>query len=555
MSLSLGQLRALTHSLVAAKAVPGPDSERPREVRRAQGAFFTPPALVSFVVKEALDRLFATHSPSWHANGYPLLRVLDPAAGDGRFLLEAMESLVQRGQELGHATNARLVRKHCLVAIERDPHYAAIAAERLGDATVHCGEALQGGLVEEQTVDLVLGNPPYLRSIALGRSDASLRNRLREKYAATSHGEWDLYAAFLEQGLRWLGDGGQLAMVVPSRWWTAKWAGPFRERVARLGSLTALVDFGDAQIFSGATVYASLCFAGAVPSSRVEVGRYSSAGWELGSVATEELLGSDAWDLSVGTYRSISVQLKTSGILLGDVARIAKGTGTNADGVFLVCDAQTNIESELLHSVLRGRDVRAMGDIPEWPKLLVPYDVQGVLIEPSAMKTCYPMAYAHLLAHRQRLEARESGRFIGEQFYCHGRPQNLRFLRDASAKVVVPDITKHGRALVDCSGAMVLDSAYALRLHADAPIDHDTLCGILNSRLVRLWLTSQGLPLRGGYTRMKTAYLERLPMPILSDALGRIGVAVRRQALPQEVDELVRIAYGLSTELWCLSGT
>ncbi len=533
------------------KAALGLDSERPREVRRAQGAFFTPPALVSFVVKEALDRLFATHSPSWHADGYPLLRVLDPAAGDGRFLWEAMELLVQKGQELGHATNARLIRKHCLVGIERDPQYARITAEHLGgDATVHCGEALQGGFVKEQTVDLVLGNPPYLRSIALGRADACLRDRLRGEYAATSHGEWDLYAAFLEQGLRWLGEGGQLAMVVPSRWWTAKWAGPFREMVASRGALTALVDFGDTQMFSGATVYASLCFASAARSSRVEVARRRAAGWALGSVDRGELLGNGAWDLSVGTSRSIATKLKASGVVLGDIARIAKGTGTNADGVFLISDAHTNIECELLHSVFRGRDVRGMGEVPEWPKLLLPYDVKGVLIEPSAMRMRYPAAYAHLLAHRPQLEAREKGRFAGPEFYRYGRPQNLCFLRDATAKVVVPDVTKQGRALVDCSGAMVLDSAYALRLDAGAPMNHDTLCGILNSQLVRLWLDSQGLPLRGGYTRMKTAYLERLPMPISSDALGRIGVGVRKRLLWEEIDEHVRVAYGLRDELW-----
>ena len=29
---------------------------------------------------------------------------------------------------------------------------------------------------------------------------------MRGRYAATSHGEWDLYAAFLEQALAWIGD-------------------------------------------------------------------------------------------------------------------------------------------------------------------------------------------------------------------------------------------------------------------------------------------------------------------------------------------------------------
>tara|TARA_R110002096_G_scaffold292224_2_gene486637 strand:+ start:82120 stop:83703 length:1584 start_codon:yes stop_codon:yes gene_type:complete len=521
-----------------------------RTTRRAKGAFFTPPALVAFVVETALEKRFAGGEVLWHADGYPLLRILDPSAGDGRFLLEAARSLALRGRAENLVVDERLIRKHCLVAIERDPAYAEITRKALGDAEVHEEEALLSNVVADGSIDVVLGNPPYLRSIALGDVDAELRDQLRNRYFATSHGEWDVYAAFLEQGIRWLAPAGVLGMVVPSRWWTAKWAGPLRGFLSETKALSSLVDFGDAQIFSDATVYASVCIAGGLTQENVAIARLRAGQWQLGQVAQEHLLGEEPWDLAIGTAREFVKQLRRRGTCLGEMARIAKGTGTNADSVFLVASAEQGVEPELLHRVLRGRDVLAFGSPPSWPRLLVPYDAAGTLISPATLAAQYPKAHAYLCGHRTVLEARERGRFAGDGFYCFGRPQNLAFLQAKQTKVVVPDVTRDGRAMLDAEGTMVLDSAYAIRLFDKAPICHETLCGVLSSRVVRLWLQSQGVPLRGGYTRMKTAYLSALPMPAPSKATKRVGELVLEGASLDEVDEQVRRAYGLPRSLW-----
>ncbi|MCP4443755.1 MAG: N-6 DNA methylase [Myxococcales bacterium] len=558
MSLSMPGLNALSRGLARDGRELGPDAAQPHSTRRAQGAFFTPQRLVSFVVRHAVDLRMARGDVKWHEDGYPLLRILDPAAGDGRFLVETTRELVRRGQELGHSTCAREIRKHCLIAIERDATYAAVASENLeGQATVHCTEALFSELVADGSIDIVLGNPPYLRSIALGRVDEVLRTRLRGRYSATSYGEWDLYAAFLEQGIEWLSSGGILGMVVPSRWWTAKWAGPLRETLASRGALSALVDFGDHQVFSDATVYTSLCFAGAQICEEVQVARLAEGAWELGQVMREDLQGREPWDLAVGASREIVQHLRKRGRPLGELAHIAKGTGTNADSVFVIESPAREIESELLHSVLRGRDVSPLGGVPEWPRLLLPYDSEGLLIAPEVMRDRYPKAHCYLLEHREHLEARERGRFAGAGFYCFGRPQNLAFLRASEPKVVVPDITRGGRALVDREAAMVLDSAYAIRLHPDAGLSHETLCGILCSRMVGLWLRSQGMPLRGGYTRMKTAYLKGIPIPASGSEPQAIGELVAAGAELHEIDEQVRIACDMPMALWnhgCDSG-
>jgi hypothetical protein len=118
-------------------------------------------------------------------------------------------------------------------------------------------------------------------------------------------------------------------------------------------------------------------------------------------------------------------------------------------------------------------------------------------------------------------------------------------------KVVVPDVALRGRAMLDARGAMVLDSAYALRPITDR-LSHELLLALLNSRIVELWLRETGIPLRGGYVRLKTAYLAALPVPGSSRSTERIEDLIRRrdQPDPAEVDDLVREAYGVPPTDW-----
>ncbi|MCB9574885.1 MAG: hypothetical protein H6709_22665 [Kofleriaceae bacterium] len=176
----------------------------------------------------------------------------------------------------------------------------------------------------------------------------------------------------------------------------------------------------------------------------------------------------------------------------------------------------------------------------------------------------WPRAAAHLRRHRDVLEAREDGRFAGPAFHAFGRPQNLIFHADAAAKVVVPDVARAGRALVDDRGALVLDSAYAVRGRADpvgaaataaagavvaAHVDPWLLALVLSSPVVALWLGVAGVPLRGGYLRLKTAYLTPLPLPPAGRALDRAAAAARRGDRVVALAAL-RDAYALPRDAW-----
>jgi hypothetical protein len=553
------------------------DRSLPRDRRRAQGAFFTPQPLVDFVVAATLAPLLA-RDRGWRADGSPELVVLDPAAGDGRFLAAAAAWRADRAAARGadRAAALRAIVRRCLVGIERDAAFAAAARARLGaGAVVHCAEAL---VVPPRlpAADAVVGNPPYVRSIRLERSDPSLWAALRGRYAATSHGEWDLYAAFLEQSLAWLAPAGHAGLVVPSRWLTAAFAARLRGALATTAALRGVVDFGAWQLFDGATTYASVAFLSRAPVSRVFVARWRGPGWEVGELAARSL-DARPWRLSVGRRRGELDRIARTGPALGAVARIAKGCGTNADPVYLLerarvrrrlvtgwsraLGADVEIEAAAVLPCVRGRDVAGYGAVDGSVICLVPYAPDGALLSPAALRAAWPRAWRYLEACRDPLVARERGRFADDRFYRFGRPQNLVFLRDRAAKVVVPDVARAGRALLDATGAFVLDSAYAIRPLA-GPVEVASpalLLAVLNSPIVAWWLQETGVPLRGGYVRMKTAYLTSLPLPPASPHTRDAERLVERWlAAPEpaergardEISEAVRRAYRVPRARW-----
>src|SRR5258705_7971220 len=94
-----------------------------RGARRSRGVVFTPAPLAAFVARHTLAPLV----------GRGAVRVLDPAAGDGRFLAAAADALVELGVPRSNVT---------LIGVERDPALAAAARARVPAARIVVGEAL-----------------------------------------------------------------------------------------------------------------------------------------------------------------------------------------------------------------------------------------------------------------------------------------------------------------------------------------------------------------------------------------------------------------------------
>lgn len=517
----------------------------PREVRRRRGAYFTPPPLARYVAERVLAPLLV--KATWRTHT-PRLRVLDPSAGDGAFLRAACDVIVQAAVERGAPCGdslTRAVARDCLFAIERDADEASRLTAAWPELTVWTADALLSPPTNLGTVDAVVTNPPYRRSIHIRAEEPEVWSALRGRFAATSFGEWDLYGAFIEQAVTWLRPGARAGLVVPSRWLTSRSAGPLRAHLLDAVVVRELIDFGDARMFGGATTYSSIVILDRTPSTKpiVTATREGARQWQVGTLSPPDNAASP-WILRRQTVVSKWPQ---GGPTLEIVAQLVKGAGTNADRVFLISDAivdgdsvsgtvygeEVEVERAATLACVRGRDVVAWGALNPQSRCITPYvlDDTGAAkaVGLAAFSARFPKAAAVLLRHRHVLEARERGRFVGDDCIKFGRPQNLALHLGPLTRVVVPDVVAAPRAMLAPGETLAIDSAYAAfpRRESGAYGDPYFLMALLSSPVMGAWLAQHSVPLRGGYTRMKSAVLSPLPLPGKASLVQAIAEVAR----------------------------
>lgn len=160
-----------------------------RDRQKHLGAFYTCQEVVDFLVRWGLSRVRGV--------------VMDPACGDGRFL-----------------TSAALLGAREVVGCDLDPQ--AVSATRLAltasrvAATIHQGDFFAVDPARHPLVDLVVGNPPFIR---YQRFNGDTRRRalqsalhLGVRLPALS----SAWAPFVIHSIRFIRAGGAMAMVVPA---------------------------------------------------------------------------------------------------------------------------------------------------------------------------------------------------------------------------------------------------------------------------------------------------------------------------------------------------
>lgn len=410
--------------------------------------------------------------------------------------------------------------------------------------------------------DAILGNPPYVSVTTLREADPEAWQYYPQVFETTTRGQYDLYVAFVERALALLNARGRMAYILPNKWLTADFGGPLRDCLSLRRCVTALVDFRAYQVFAGVSNYTCLLFLSAQQQRQITVmGRTAPNGdislppasglgspWVCGSVEASTV-GSRPWNLTVGSAQAILDQW-TSWPQLGGEARVFQGTGTRADSVFILTERAradgivtchspalgrpVRIEAALLRPVLQGRDIQPYDCDDHGARLLFPYRLVGgksTLIPAADLADEYPLAWAYLNDDtiRAALEGREKGRFQGRpDWYGFGRPQNMDLL--STVKLVLPDVAARGRVAYDAAGRYIVDTAYGIATNGDSPYAPHFLLAVLNSPVLTFFLRHRGTDLRGGYFRMKTAYLNPFPLPPLAGNHGDAPSATDRRA-------------------------
>ena len=107
---------------------------------------------------------------------------------------------------------------------------------------------------------------------ASGNIDKLVLPYLYEKYDVTHR--FDIYIVFVLKAYELLSAKGRLGFILPNKFFTADYGKNLRAFLASRKAVETVVDFGDSQVFTGASTYTCLLFLGREPHASV---RYLTA--------------------------------------------------------------------------------------------------------------------------------------------------------------------------------------------------------------------------------------------------------------------------------------
>ncbi|MCD6372892.1 MAG: Eco57I restriction-modification methylase domain-containing protein, partial [Thermococcus sp.] len=149
---------------------------------------------------------------------------------------------------------------------ELDEKYRELLREKLGDKAEKLGnrfvhhplDFFMAFFNEDGSVrggfDFIVGNPPYVRIQNLKKESPEYVEFLNNFYES-SHKNYDLAIPFIERGYSLLKEDGELGFIVTKKWMKADYGEKLREILSREKAVRLIVDFGDEQVFKGATTY------------------------------------------------------------------------------------------------------------------------------------------------------------------------------------------------------------------------------------------------------------------------------------------------------------
>lgn len=223
---------------------------------------------------------------------------------------------------------------------------------------------------------------------------------------------------FIERGFQLLRGSGFLAYICPSTFLKRDGGSGLRTLIRKHYGINRIIDFGDQQVFEGATNYTGIYFfSSQQPDSLIfNSAKYDGNGltFDTSSHVHSENLprNGSMWFIPAGPACKMWQGLK-AGVFsaLGEIAFISEGIVTGNNDVFLVKPErlrELGLEKEILLPCVRGSEVRpyTIRSINEC--LVYPYDHKtGLVVPESEMKAKYPYTYQYLKTKRDQLSGRD----------------------------------------------------------------------------------------------------------------------------------------------------
>ncbi|ATZ73273.1 hypothetical protein CWC33_05985 [Idiomarina sp. X4] len=235
-----------------------------KKLRLSNGIVCTPYFVAEYMVAESFGLIGASQKDvSWY----------DPCCGSGIFLEAIIKKYLDNNREISVDSLPKLRARELspvgvflsLLVVKKLLKNYGISFKKYiesGRFSIFCGDALSI-YTERKTLldldperfDVVIGNPPYVRSTRIGKNKKIF---LKDKYPDVYTGTADLYFYFISNALEALKDNGVLNFISPAGFFRTKSADKLREKIYHSARLRKLIDLDELQIFENADIHTTI---------------------------------------------------------------------------------------------------------------------------------------------------------------------------------------------------------------------------------------------------------------------------------------------------------
>ena len=465
--------------------------------KKLLGQIYTPPFIVEKILQDT----------GFHQLDFSIVSILDPACGDGRFLVPVAKYIIENSPIDQLKQNLENIQ-----GWDIDPEAIKLCRQNLEelitslkikvDWKLKNQDALQQ-IDKKEKFDLIIGNPPYIRIQNLIEEQ---RLFIQENYSFCQSGSTDAYLAFFQLASRLLKKNGICGFITPNSFLSSETGKPMRAYFTNNKNLAQITNYRSVRIFGNTGTYAAITIFG---KRKMETFRYELSDYALSYVYREisfsELDQENQWRLSV------EKTLLSDGKSLGEICRISVGITTLSDRLFLVTILKETsesvqcmnkkgavfwIEKELVKPIIKGSKLKSASD-PITEFIIFPYakDAGGKhkIIPEKILEVNYPKTYRYLTRIKNDLVKRDNGKPNSVAWYAFGRAQGL----DSSfgKKIIFSPMNRFPNFVLYENPDCTVYSGYFIKYDGD----YEILLTQLNSQRMADFIAIAGRDFQGGY--------------------------------------------------------
>jgi len=488
--------------------------------RKKMGIYYTPSYIVDYIVKNTVGEYIKDKN----IDEILKVKILDPACGSGSFLVRAFQEVCDKIEELlkkGEKGNKILFKTYqdrlnlgqkidillnCIYGVDLDEKAVELARLRLllrildgeGQETkklllphlennIKCGNSLIDDpkvsdrafnwhaqfkdVFTDGGFDVVIGNPPYIRSQLLNRQD----KKYFEKNYISASNQYDIYILFIEKAILNLKKDGLIGFITPNKFLISDYGLKLREFIFNNTNLKYILDVSQLEVFKGIGIYPIIFILEKnnkkdkikiVRNIKEESTFAKEFNYELLDKASLEKHDKKMISLETGEInKPILNKIEKNSELLGQIAEVYRG---------IIPPNQENYISKekegFSKKAIRGRDIKKYHH--KWNGEYIKYD--------------------------RNLNIKKSEKFEGE-------------------KIILPRTVLSLMADLDNENLNLIDRVYYIKIK-DKKVNIKFLLGLLNSKLVDFYYKSYfgASHLQGNYLDLKGVDLVKIPIRLPS---------------------------------------